>query len=451
MLRSCLVLFSLIFGASVALAAPGDGPAPAPASAPASAPATTSATSNDWVTTVDLLTMGPGDHLYMRFGHTALMVMQRRPGTKTWTSKVYNYGDADFGASGFSWRFFRGTVKFFISEMGHINKVVTLYAHMNRTSTQQRLALTKTQARELAHALERAARPENREYRYHHLEAGCASKVRDLLDQVLGGVIRKKLDQQTDLNTIRHYARRGYAGHIGAEIANDMWMGRMHDAPQTKYYAMYLPRLLSRYLQEVKVPDPTGSGKLVPLVGAPHVLFKRLGPPPTHGPGRTLIHLSYLLIVLLLGLGIWAWRGAPEHPRRAGAWLLIWALPMGLASACMVFGALVSTVIEGRINELLIVYPPTDLALIAVGLRWVRGRGTAGGLLRSYALIKVGLVVLALIGHAAGILYQEPRVMLVLALVSSVLLVLITRRLTAPGRKPDLLAQALGEAPPQSR
>ena len=38
--------------------------------------------------------------------------------------------------------------------------------------------------------------------------------------------------------------------------------------------------------------------------------------------------------------------------------------------------------------------------------------------------------------------------MLVLAAVSSALLMLITRRLAAPERKPDLLAQALGEIPP---
>jgi hypothetical protein len=58
------------------------------------------------------------------------------------------------------------------------------------------------------------------------------------------------------------------------------------------------------------------------------------------------------------------------------------------------------------------------------------------------------LVGLALVGHVAGILYQEPRVMLVLAAVSSALLLLITRRMASLVHKPDLLAQALGNVPP---
>jgi hypothetical protein len=145
-----------------------------------------------------------------------------------------------------------------------------------------------------------------------------------------------------------------------------------------------------------------------------------------------LIHLGYLWIVLVLGLGVYAIVGQPQRPRRAGVWLLVWALPMALASLAMVFGAVASTVIEGRINELLLSYPPTDIALVAVGWRWYRGRAFAGTLLRGYAWVRVGMVVLALLGHASGLLYQEPRVLVVLALVATSLLVVITRRFPSP-------------------
>lgn len=429
MLRATLTLTALL---ATSLAAPARG-----------------AADDGWTVSVDLLTMGPGDHLFTRFGHTALLVMRTHKSDRAcqskrdcpggmycdegrcarFTSQVYNYGDADFDAPGFAWRFFRGTVEFYLSKMGTINEVVTRYARDNRTISQQRLALTQDQARELVALLERRARPENRDYRYHHLEAGCASKARDILDEVLDGKLRRALGDRRDPHTARHYARMGYAGIIYAELANDLFMGRLHDRPQTMYYAMYMPHLLSRYLQQVEVPDPAGSGKQVPLAGAPHVLFKRKGPPPTVGEGKTLVYLGYLWVALTLGLGLWALWGAPGRPRRAGLWLALWALPVGVASLMMVFGAVASTVIEGRINELLLVFPPTDIALVGVAWRWLRGRFFAGKLLRGYALLRLGLALLSVVGHATGLLVQQPRVLVALALVAAVLLVLITRRL----------------------
>jgi hypothetical protein len=205
-------------------------------------------------------------------------------------------------------------------------------------------------------------------------------------------------------------------------------MGRLHDQPQSKYFALYLPSLLSEYLQQVKVPDPAGGKKMVPLAGPPQTLYKRRGPPATAGEGRTLVHLTYIWTALIVILGVLALLTQPERSRRAGIWLLLWALPMGMASACMVFGALVSTVIEGRINELLIAFPTTDLLLVGTAIRWLRGRAVAGRLLRGYAVVRLALVLLALAGHAAGLLYQEPRVLVVMALICTALLLVITRR-----------------------
>jgi hypothetical protein len=393
------------------------------------------ADAGEWESSIHLVTMGPGDHLFMRFGHSALMVLKLKKGTKRYESTVYNYGDADFDAPGFAWDFFRGTVKFRVSVVGSLNQMVTTYARLNRTVIHQRLALTDAQVRRVVAALEHDIRPENRYYDYHYLRASCATKIRDLLDRAVGGTIRAQLDRQQDPHSVRHYARLGYAGHVGAEVANDLFMGRLHDGPQSKYFSMYLPERLSTHLRSVMVPDPRGGPKKVPLAEPTQTLFKRRGPPATAGQGRTLIHLGYLWIALVVGLGLYALRGQPDHPRRSGAWLMLWALPLGIAALMMVFGAVVSTVTEGRINELMLCYPVTDVVLIGVAVRWLRNRGTAGRLLRGYALVRLGLVVLALLGHALGVLHQEPRVLVVLALVSAALLVAITRRFPLPERR----------------
>ena len=115
----------------------------------------------------------------------------------------------------------------------------------------------------------------------------------------------------------------------------------------------------------------------------------------------------------------------------AGGWLLLWTIPMGLAALAMVVGALASTVIEGRINELMLSFPVTDVALIVVGVRWYRGKAVAGKLLRIYAMARLAMVLLALVLHGTGVFYQEPRIMLLLALVATSGLVVLTRRVAA--------------------
>ena len=267
------------------------------------------------------------------------------------------------------------------------------------------------------------------------MTAGCGTKIRDLLDQVLKGSIREKLEPQTDPQTAREVGRKCFAGHLGAEIFNDLFMGRLHDVPQSKYFAMYSPPLLSRYLQEVQVKDPKGGKGLVPLASAPTSLYKRKGRSPLAGEGRTLIHLAYVWIAVLLCLGVYVLVGQPSRPRRAGVWLLFWALPMGLSAITAVVGALASTVIEGRVTELMLVYPLTDVALIGVGIRWYRGGGVAGGLLRKYAWLKLGLALLSLLGHATGVLFQEPRILVLMALVCAGFLVIITHRFPLPGEE----------------
>jgi hypothetical protein len=394
------------------------------------------------LTVIDLLTVGPGDHLFTRFGHSALMVLKHRPGQKSFDTAIYNWGDADFEEEGFEWGFFRGFARFRIATMGDLTRFMMLYAGENRSVTRQDLCLSTAQVQKVVAALESAMRPENRTYRYHHLRASCGTKIRDLLDEATGGAVRRALDGPLDPQTVREMGRTGFAGILYAEICNDLFMGRLHDKRQTKWEALVLPDRLERHLQEVRVRNPV-TGKLQPLALAPVQMNPRRGPPPTAGEGRTLIHLAYAWMVLCLALGLAALLGGPTKSGRAGAFLLLWSLPLGIASAMMVFGAVVSTVLEGRINELLLVYPPSDLLLVGVAVRWIRGRAFAGPLLRGYAWAKVALALLSLAGHAAGVLIQQPVQLVYLGLLVAVLLALVARRF--PARK-DPLAR-LGAAP----
>ncbi len=382
-------------------------------------------------TSIHLITIGPGPLLPARFGHTGLMVMEVRPGQKKFASTVYNFGDADFGTLKFYWQFLRGTVKFRTVTTGELAQTVGLYAENDRTVHDQRLALTPAQVQRVKQLLERTEEPEHSEYPYHFLRASCATKVRDLLDEVLGGAIRRQLEPRPEL-PVRHYARQGYAGFLLAEVFNDLFMGRLLDTPRNQYDSLYLPALLMRHLQAVKVPDPRGGPGLVPLAEPPSVLYQREGPSPTPGDGRGLVRIATVLLALVLLLGVVAYAAGPRRPRWAGLWLLLWWLPAALAATLMVLGALLSTVTEGRVNELMLVFPITDLALFGTVRRWLRRRAGAGGLLRAYALVRVALVLLVLLGHALGLLVQQPLILVWLGLACAAGLALLAHRLAEP-------------------
>ena len=382
-----------------------------------------------WTTTIDLITIGPGGHIYTCMGHTAIMVMKTRPGEKKFQSVVYNYGDADFDDPQMAWKFFRGTLQFQLSVVGTLDQLVTLYARENRSIIFQRFNLSPQQVERVARTLERQAHPDRRRYRYHYLKALCSTKVRDLIDDATGGALRAGLASRPDPHPVRTYGHQGFAGHPSAEISFDLFMGRLNDVPQSMYDALYMPRLLSTYLQEVMVPDPTGRAGVVPLLSPPEPIYQRSGPPPNTVRGHSLVPLAGLWILLVIGLGLYAVLPQGPRPRRAGLWLLIWALPMSLAGVMMAALALISKVDEIRLNELLLSFPITDLALIGVGLGWLRGRARTAAWLRGYGWARLGLLLLVVLGHGMGLLRQEPRILVLLSLIASILLVLITRRL----------------------
>jgi hypothetical protein len=120
--------------------------------------------------------------------------------------------------------------------------------------------------------------------------------------------------------------------------------------------AMFLPDYLRRGVEE--------------YFGArPEVLNQRRGPVPEGDPllGRYAIAAAGGLFALLVGLAALS--------RRRGAFraaLVLVGLVLGLLGAVYATLAIFSTMPEMRHNELLLVFLPTDLALLFLRGRWLR-------------------------------------------------------------------------------
>ncbi len=252
---------------------------PAQAQSTAMAPlASTSATGRYLVS---VLTFGPGDAIFERYGHNAIRVRDRVTGSDL----AYNWGMFSFDDPGFLRRFLSGETRYWVAAFPS-QPLIAAYQERDRATEEQVLALTPTQAEALALAVTRNALPENREYRYDYFRDNCSTRVRDALDVALGGILRPQFTAlQTDL-TYRSESRRLSAPDPFAQAGIELALGPMADTRMTAWETMFIPMRLRDHLRSVTVATAAGP---VPLVAAETVHYVARRPVERAEPGGLVL------------------------------------------------------------------------------------------------------------------------------------------------------------------
>mgnify|MGYP002624435811 FL=1 len=160
---------------------------------------------------VYLMTMGPGEAIYERFGHNAIWVRDTVAGT----DRIYNFGMFDFQQENFYWNFAKGRPRYWLDTWS-LEGTMRVYSATRRTVEVQELALTAAQKADLAASLAFNANPENRTYTYDYYLDNCSTRVRDALDQVLGGALRRATEGVPGEGSFRFHTQRS--------TTNDPWM-----------------------------------------------------------------------------------------------------------------------------------------------------------------------------------------------------------------------------------
>src|SRR5215218_7066159 len=218
---------------------------------------------------VYLLTMGPGDEVWEKFGHNAIWVHDPQRGG----DPAYNYGMFDFQQENFILNFARGRMLYW---MEGFDAFVTLdhYRALNRSVWAQELNLTPAQARTVRDYLEWNQRPENRFYRYDYYRDNCSTRVRDVLDRVLGGALKAATASVPSGVTYRWHTRRLVgegAANLPIYTAINTGLGPAADRQVSKWDEMFLPMRLRDEVRALKVRD--AGGNLVPLVAREQTVF----------------------------------------------------------------------------------------------------------------------------------------------------------------------------------
>jgi hypothetical protein len=244
--------------------------------------------------TVSLITYGPGDQVFERFGHVALSIRDARTGQDL----AYNWGMFDFNQPNFLGRFLSGDTRYWM-EGFPTERFNALYVRDNRSIRRQTLALTSVERAALQEFVTWNAREENRYYRYDYYQDNCSTRIRDALEWATRGRLKPALNVPGDGRTWRGETERitatDFLTYAGIELA----LGRNADKQLSQWEEAFLPEHMAAGFGSLVLRDD--SGRRYRFVDADTVLFEanRI-PMPSEPPDRNM--MAMLLGLTLAGL-----------------------------------------------------------------------------------------------------------------------------------------------------
>ena len=280
---------------------------------------------------VYLVTIGPGQYVWERFGHNAIWIHDPATGSDL----TYNWGMFSFDQADFLPRLVKGTMLYWMAPISY-DRLIGAYVQMNRSVWVQELAIAPERRLELEAALLENARPENAFYRYDYYRDNCSTRVRDALDRAVDGRLRAALEGVPSGTTYRWHTRRLLQDMPTMYSGIQLVLSRKADREIDRWEEAFLPLRLMEAMREVNVPDGMGGER--PLVVAEREAFQSTGPTePLDAPNRFLVYLA-LGVGLALGLVLLA---GPAAAGRRWARVLValgtagWSLLAGVAGVIL--------------------------------------------------------------------------------------------------------------------
>ena len=325
-----------------------------------------------------LITVDVGNNVWDNFGHTALRLYDEN----TNTDLVFNWGvfDISGGVADFSYNFFKGVMDYRLATSSSTSEF-DVYRAQGRTVWQDRLNLTNPQKEKLYRRLMWNLQAENLAYEYHYFFDNCTTRVRDYLDEALGGAISDQYSGVTE-KTFRHYVREHYASTSLIGFSLDVLLNSNVDQQVSEWEDMFLPLTLRQRLQAMS-SDVGGAEEVLPLLSDHQKIMEF--PPPTVQPSAYQIASVGLLVPLLALLLMLkrlpmtylathsriSLRAAGLSFRLLGLVGVVTALFSGIFGFLMLSSWFVSDHIDTHHNFNLLLFWPTDLLGVVIAIRWL--------------------------------------------------------------------------------
>lgn len=323
-----------------------------------------------------LVTYGPGEIYWERFGHNAIWLREPAAGL----DHTFNFGYFDFAQEDFFLRFMRGRMLYFsVAQLA--GSEFDYYRQVNRSIRAQKLNLTAPQYQQLRDYLLNETLPENRNYRYDYYLNNCSTRIRDALDIALDGALRARSSQVAAELNFRDQTRRLTQMQFWYYLGLETGLGYAVDRPVSRWDEMFIPMVVA---DEIAAMSAESAGNGADLVGLDTMFYTSTLPVPNETP--TPVWLSYLLTGL--GITALAWLSGKFMPR---VWLdglcLAWVLlsaTLGLVLAAL---WLLTDHAVSRDNSNLLLLNPLLLLALLPGLRRPGAVMLAAGNLLAFILL----------------------------------------------------------------
>ena len=346
--------------------------------------------------TIYLVTMGNGTRIWERFGHNAIRIVD----ATNRTDSVYNWGTFDFAQPHFLRRFMTGNTLYWM-QGDDMPRTLEVYQYTNRSVWAQELDLTPAERLAVRDFIVWNARPENRYYRYDYYLDNCSTRVRDLIDRVVGGQVKQAMASHLTNTTYRFHTQRSFQFDPAVALGTNIGLGEVADRRINEWEESFLPARLMDHIRDVRIRDSNGA--VHPLVKAEQQLFRANGPPePRQPPNEMVRNLAIGLAVAVL-LGVLA-RGASAGKRAArigfATLATIWTAANGILGVILIVGWTATRHVFMARNENLLQFDVLSLAL-AVVLPLAVARARAVRLARTLSIV---VAAVAFVGFAMQIL-----------------------------------------------
>lgn len=222
--------------------------------------------------TVKVVVMGPGDELYLWWGHVGIVVEDALSGD----GRFYDWGVFSFENKNFFLNFALGRLLYSCMASPEDYNFSRGRAS-NRDITVYTLDLPAEKKLELLRFAENNVLPENRDYWYHHFDDNCATRVRDILDTATGGAFAARYRDAPGRFTLREHVRRHTWFSPFWDWFLNFLMGRNIDKPITVWQEMFLPSEIGMRIADFTYTDEWGTERQ--LVSGVEVMNRAAGRP----------------------------------------------------------------------------------------------------------------------------------------------------------------------------
>ena len=225
---------------------------------------------------IAVITIGPYQgEVWSAFGHSGIRVYDPE-NSIDW---FFDYGVFDFEQENFFLNFAQGLLKYKVG-IRQNNRMMAFQKGLDRSIKAQYLNLTTDEKQQLVDFLLNNAKPENAEYLYNYVYDNCATKIKDICDELFPGRITYDLSFKQEGKSVRNLMDDYLDYQPWGDLGIDLGLGLQIDQEAPAEVYTFLPDYIFKAFEKATISRDSVT---VPLVKNSEVLNIPVKEPDKNG------------------------------------------------------------------------------------------------------------------------------------------------------------------------